>query len=187
MTRAHYGVPTAALTLHHNLQAHEIAHDTLCCCAGETCEVNLTTDVIKWILPPGLRSTMAPELMDESDREYRPCLTPSSRGRLLGSGSGGRVSAVSLPAMEVLLPGLVKLHAHLLVPWPTFSSETAMHFCCLSWSSCILGLDPWRCPSAAGDRLLVSDCRSQVTHALVRLRASRWGLLRVLSQYLVVL
>ena len=44
--------------------------------------------MIKWILPPGLRSTMAPELMDESDREYRPCLNPSSRGRLMGSGFG---------------------------------------------------------------------------------------------------
>lgn len=62
---------------------------------GETCEVNLVTDVIKWILPPGLRSTMAPELMDESDREYRPCLNPSSRGRLMGSGCRGRVQGRS--------------------------------------------------------------------------------------------
>ncbi len=95
-----------------------MAYDTRCCFAGETCEVNLVTDVIKWILPPGLRSTMAPELMDESDREYRPCLTPSSRGRLMGSGCRGRVSGSIL-----LLPVLVKLHARVLVPWLTASRQ----------------------------------------------------------------
>ena len=88
-----HAINSAVLTAHHNSHDHDFAHDTLCSCAGETCEVNLVTDVVKWILPPGLRSTMAPELMDESDREYRPCLTPSSRGRLLGSGSRGRVSS----------------------------------------------------------------------------------------------
>ena len=101
------------LTVNHNSEDCDIAHDTLCSCAGETCEVNLVTDVIKWILPPGLRSTMAPELMDESDREYRPCLTPSSRGRLLGSGSRGRVSS-----NVCLLLVVVKLHAQSSVPWP---------------------------------------------------------------------
>ena len=118
MRRAHCEAPTTALTTLHNLQDHEGAHNTLGGCAGETCEVNLVTDVIKWILPPGLRSTMAPELMDESDREYRPCLTPSSRGRLLGSGSRGQVSC-----NDLLLPVLVKLHAERLVPWLTLSSE----------------------------------------------------------------